>query len=1526
MPKTEWALRRYSGYLTLFGIFFGFMISHTGLSAQCSTMVCNNVLQISVDENCQIVFTPDLLLEGNPTSQGVSFTLTIADLGIIDESLDYASSVPIGTYDYKISNECGNSCWGRFFAEDNIGPRVIGDATCTQDDPCRFACDELQSVLNSTELTTDINPDFTEFCSGDLDVQFRDTHLRASENCGIDTIKREWTALVNRHGEMIDMVITTQYLVFDPMELDDVWMPSGTVEVPCDVGSDPDAIAAYLDDPTTCENEGVEMSLPHIMGTPILCDECLPIEVHFRYITEVKENVPVLINDDWVLVDQTVKDIDTRMVCGCAEWEALQAEVQDLYAEVGDIVEITTPFPGASDADGKCTAWPTLSHFRFESDPVTGSGVGAITGSGTGILPDPIPSPNHISLYNNNQTCNLLASKEDLIIPICGSGDHVFSYKIVRTWSIFDWCTGSTKSSVQIIQVEDLEGPSFSVQDSIALSTDPWLCGVNLEVPPPSEVEDKCSKDKFSYTVEVEGLPGLQISGNQTDGFTVLGIPKGDHRLIYTVSDECGNASQDTTVIWIKDNVPPVAIAKENIVVSLTHSGSSAGYAKVYYNSIDNGSYDLCSDNLKIEIRRDSDLCGITGNDTYTSGRNPGDINFGIHPDSTALVDPDNGEFVKFCCSDLTDGHFGIHKVWMRVWDDANMDGIAGNAGDNYNVVWANVRVESKLNVNITCPADVTIACDIALDSLDLIGRPVVQGLCDIPLSFEDDLPGGHCITGTVVRKWFADKDQDGIADADEKFCKQSIAITDPRPMFCNDIIFPKDTIVDCANAEMDAAPIWPEDRCGLFGFSEDVEIFRLDNEYCYKIVKRFTVIDWCQYNPNIDANNGICIGTQKITVEDKVAPTFANCEDKIVESVDGDCVLNNVTVRQTAIDVGDCLDKTLVWSVCLDLGSNNSCEYVYTAVTNSGEELEIALVDSVGNPISVVSGNHKVTWTVTDACDNSSTCTTNLIIADMKAPTPVCIEAISTTVMHNSGSIEIWATDFDPNKKSFDNCDESLSYSFSGEEMQSNLLISCKPSGDTIGSIKDGLFIENGQSQMFQLPMWVWDDGYDVDCDGRISLEERNKDFCMVTLRVDDNVNACQDTDANGSALISGDISTDEGAMVQNVEVMISSNHPEYPSMMVTPSTGTYAFSNNPMSSDYAISAEKEDDYMNGVSTLDLVLIQKHILGLDLLDTPYKVIASDVNNDARISASDLVELRKLILGIYAELPQNESWRFVEEAQVFQSPMSPFPFTEQIEIFNLSNDMAAQNFVGVKIGDVNGNVVASNLLNTQVRASSHIVLSTDQKEVRKGERVQIDFASADFEEVYGMQFTMEHSGLSLTNVVGGDVNLSDDNIAVLKEGQLSTLSWSEIAPITSDDILFSLVFTAEKDVDLSSVISINSKVTQAEAYTTDNYTLNDISLQFNYSGKAGAEFTLYKNEPNPFANTTSIGFNLPTSSDVTLKVFDVTGKLVLKKQDSYPKGLSTIELNSDDLSSTGILYYQLDAGKYSATKKMVLIR
>jgi len=148
--------------------------------------------------------------------------------------------------------------------------------------------------------------------------------------------------------------------------------------------------------------------------------------------------------------------------------------------------------------------------------------------------------------------------------------------------------------------------------------------------------------------------------------------------------------------------------------------------------------------------------------------------------------------------------------------------------------------------------------------------------------------------------------------------------------------------------------------------------------------------------------------------------------------------------------------------------------------------------------------------------------------------------------------------------------------------------------------------------------------DLYVVDASG-------NEDFCTVTLSIQDNdANACNDVDTG--AAISGAISTELGDMIESARVTLNNALVDLTSVQ-----GEYAFRN----------------YLNGVTTLDLVLIQQHVLGISALDSPFKIIAADINSDERVTAIDLVELRKLILGVYTELPQNDSWRFVDATQTF---------------------------------------------------------------------------------------------------------------------------------------------------------------------------------------------------------------------------------------------------------------------------------
>jgi hypothetical protein len=85
-------------------------------------------------------------------------------------------------------------------------------------------------------------------------------------------------------------------------------------------------------------------------------------------------------------------------------------------------------------------------------------------------------------------------------------------------------------------------------------------------------------------------------------------------------------------------------------------------------------------------------------------------------------------------------------------------------------------------------------------------------------------------------------------------------------------------------------------------------------------------------------------------------------------------------------------------------------------------------------------------------------------------------------------------------------------------------------------------------------------------------------------------------------------------------------------------------------------------------------------------------------------------------------------------------------------------------------------------------------------------------------------------------------------------------------------------------------------------------------------------FSLSQNNPNPFANETTISFTLPASAYTTLRVYDVTGREVARLVDGdMEPGIYTVKWNRDCCTS-GIYFYRLESGDRSLTKKMTVIK
>jgi hypothetical protein len=792
-----------------------------------------------------------------------------------------------------------------------------------------------------------------------------------------------------------------------------------------------------------------------------------------------------------------------------------------------------------------------------------------------------------------------------------------------------------------------------------------------------------------------------------------------------------------------------------------------------------------------------------------------------------------------------------------------------------------------------------------------------------------------------IERRFSASDGNDGVAPGT---CTQRIWVVDYDPFFitdetCNNpnpqdgVIWPCDVLLTTCPEELGntGEPIVFDDACSLIGVTYEDTRFDFVDGACFKILREWAVIDWCQYDPQ--TGEGLWHYTQVIKVLDEEGPQFIEpCETEVLCVADPGVSLpdnNQVFLGEDNPLASSCsvhlnLSRT-VHEACSDVLEYdvkiypfNGTEYILIKPTTSVQvdenndavlsfdtrESNIQSIRLNGLPYnSPFCGDyHRILWSVEDGCGNWSHCEYLFRLEDCKLPSPVCINGLSTVVMPVGGEVTIWAKDF--NASSFDDCtpSEDLLYSFSGTSYEPSYTYDC----------------ENVPQFNVELAtqIWVADGGVDHNCNGQIEWSERNKDYCSTTIVITDNNNIC----GGSGSILAGDILTEQTDAIAEVNVTLTAPGHLFP-VYVTSQDGKYSFSSVPLGDDYTIIPERDDQHRNGVSTLDLVRIQKHLLGKEFFTSPYQYIAADANNSESISAIDLVEIRKLILGIYTAFPVNKSWRFVEKGFPMD-PDNPWPFNEVIALPALAEDSMMHNdFVGVKVGDVNHSAKAN--INQILPRNGHRVMNVEldaMPSVETGDLVDVKLRIP--ESIEGFQWTLETEGLKFEAISSETMSINDNHIGLLKEGVI-TMSWNaEGESMPEPGQVIQLRFTATASGNIANMIHLTSQVTEAEAYTSDGEIL-EVKL---VPTDTNAEFALYQNQPNPWNAQTVIGFDLPVNASVKLTVFDVSGKTVKTVEGDYKAGYNTITLSVQDFPATGVMYYRLESGEYSASKKMVLIK
>jgi len=321
-------------------------------------------------------------------------------------------------------------------------------------------------------------------------------------------------------------------------------------------------------------------------------------------------------------------------------------------------------------------------------------------------------------------------------------------------------------------------------------------------------------------------------------------------------------------------------------------------------------------------------------------------------------------------------------------------------------------------------------------------------------------------------------------------------------------------------------------------------------------------------------------------------------------------------------------------------------------------------------------------------------------------------------------------------------------------------------------------------------------------------------------------------------------------------------------------------------------------------------------------------LIAADVNGSGTITAFDMVQIRQLILNITTEFTNTPSWKFVDAAYEFttDNPVSEvYPTVAQIN--NLSEAMQL-DFVGIKMGDVNGNARPNSLVQAESRNTAKVFeILTEDVSLKAGETYELAFATRELSSIQGYQFTLAYEDLKLEKLHSGVARVDNFGLHKMDDGFITT-SWNQAtgnnasAETNNSEsaTLFTIAFTAFKDGQLSEQLSLANRPTVIEAYD-ENGGLMEVELTFTtpaYNDK----FELYQNTPNPFHDATSIGFYLPEASEIQLILRDEVGRIIHTVKDKRPQGLNTIKLEKKHLTN-GFIYYQLTSKFGTKSKKML---
>ena len=383
-----------------------------------------------------------------------------------------------------------------------------------------------------------------------------------------------------------------------------------------------------------------------------------------------------------------------------------------------------------------------------------------------------------------------------------------------------------------------------------------------------------------------------------------------------------------------------------------------------------------------------------------------------------------------------------------------------------------------------------------------------------------------------------------------------------------------------------------------------------------------------------------------------------------------------------------------------------------------------------------------------------------------------------------------------------------------------------------------------------------------------------------------------------------------------------------DYSDSDITDENGAYSFEDL-FPGEFTICPSRSEDDA-GVTVTDIVLIRRHIVWLELFDTPYKLIAADVNESGGVSVADVIKMRRYLAEL-DELPSG-NWAFIDSSFVITDENWP-DAPGCIDVTLWDADLTDSSFVGIRMGDVDYSWTQGRLGVPPPKVTDTAVLDLVDCYGQPGETVQMPINVAGFSEVAGLELHIEFplEGMSFigfgsdvmadptTNGIDGEIHFVWEdifNVVSLEDGEEVVSIAFEISEDASDSMLVS--FTAAYVVDEEGIdFIVDSRAGYVLLHQTPNYG-DDIVLPESYR--------LSQNYPNPFNAGTVIEFDLPEQSYVAIEIYDLLGRRVETLVNHVKEaGYHQVTWNAADQPS-GIYFYKIEASDFAEAKKMLLLK